>query len=93
MATLVLAIGVAIYFSAEKLHEHKKKKRALKALEETQHGLIEERTPTDNDIDAHFASERPPVCEKDFLPPYPAADQHPALRVKTGSKRFFRFHL
>jgi hypothetical protein len=91
MATLVLAIGVAIYYSAEKVHEHKDKRKSRKALEATQHGPVQELLSTDNDEDIHGDSEHSPVYEKDVLPSYPGAAQHPALHVKKGSKRHFGF--
>jgi hypothetical protein len=91
MATLVLAIGVAIYYSAEKVHEHKEKRRSRKALEATQHGPVQELSSIDNDEDIHTDSEHSPVYEKDVLPSYPGVAHHLALHVKKGSKRQFGF--
>jgi hypothetical protein len=92
MASLVLAIGVAICYSTEKVHEHKEKKKSRKALEATQHGPVEEISSIDNDIDLHIDNEYSPFYRKDFLPPYPNATQHPATHVKKESKRCFSFN-
>ncbi|KIX03764.1 uncharacterized protein Z518_07317 [Rhinocladiella mackenziei CBS 650.93] len=66
MVALILAVGAAIYFTAEKVRTHKEKKRASKAQEALQHGLVEpvsiidDTTPVGN----------PPPYHKGNLPPY-----------------------
>jgi hypothetical protein len=92
MASLVLAIGVAICYSNEKVHEHKEKKRSHRALIATQHGPVEEVLSIDNDIDLHTDSEHSPFYRNDFLPPCPSATQNPAKHVKKKSKRYFGFN-
>jgi hypothetical protein len=92
MASIVFVISVAIYHSAEKVHEHKEKKRSRKALEATQHGPGEELPPTENDTDAQANSGNSPFYEKDDLLPYAVAAQHTASHVMKDSKRCSGFH-
>ncbi|KAM5449214.1 hypothetical protein MaudCBS49596_005039 [Microsporum audouinii] len=71
MAAVVLAIGAAIYFTAEKIHDHREKKRALKAKHPSKHALLED-DQTIEDL---------PAYHKEKLPAYDMVDQHrhPAL--------------
>jgi hypothetical protein len=79
MASVVLAIGIAIYVSAEKVHNSREKKRALKALEASEHGSIEERSSID-DIPHQLNKETLSDYHVENSPPYQMEDQHPALR-------------
>lgn len=85
MASVVIAIGVAVYFTTEKVREHKEKKRALKLQQASEHGPIEEITTGDLHDDEHL-----PGYQKEVLPGYHMEDQHPALR---NEKRQHRFHM
>jgi hypothetical protein len=81
MAALIVAVGAAIYFSAEKIHDHKEKKRALKAKEALQHGLVEEVSIIDG-ATVHDQMEPLPAYHKERLPAYHMEDQHPAFKGK-----------
>jgi hypothetical protein len=89
MASVVIAIGVAVYFTAEKVREHKEKKRAIKAQQATDHGVVEELSIAEDTAD-HLNNEDLPVYHKEGLPAYHMEDQHPAFR---SEKRQHRFHL
>jgi hypothetical protein len=89
MASVVIAIGVAVYFTAEKVREHKEKKRAIKAQQATDHGVVEELSIAEDTAD-HLNNEDLPVYHKEGLPAYHMEDQHPAFR---SEKHQHRFHL
>ncbi len=82
MASVVLAIGVAIYLTAEKVRDRREKKRVIKAraLQDT---LGEDLSITD-DVMAQSQVEQLPAYHQDRLPPYHAVDKH--LTLNTGKK-------
>lgn len=86
MASLVLVIGVAIYYCVDKMHDHREKKRELKSQ---LHGPVLERSISSDDDNATLHEEHLPAYEKEYHQPYPAADQHPALR--SDKRRKYRF--
>lgn len=86
MASLVLAIGVAIYYGAEKIHEHKEKKREL-------HGPVVERSISPDNDEANLDEENLPAYEKEWLPECPAPGEHPAVRSDKRKKRRFVFRM
>jgi hypothetical protein len=76
MVFLILAIGAATYFTAEKVHDHKKKKRAMKAQKAPQNGLNEPALIIDDttvhrleNILSYHKKDLPPY-HKENLPPY-----------------------
>jgi len=81
MASVVIAIGAIAYFTTEKVHERKQKKRALKAQEALDRGVVEELSAVDGTTD-HSNDED--------LPEYQMENQHPAFR---NEKHHHRFHL
>jgi len=89
MASVVIAIGIAVYYSTEKIRERKEKKRALKAQETLDRGLVEELSTVDGATD-HLNNENLPAYHKENLPPYHIEDQHPAFQT---DKRHHHFHL
>jgi len=86
MASIVVAIGFAIYISTAKIHERKERKRALKAQEALERGLVEELSTID-DAAGHLNNERLPVYHDARLPPYRIEDQHPTLHPGKRSTR------
>ncbi|KAF1811895.1 hypothetical protein P152DRAFT_458851 [Eremomyces bilateralis CBS 781.70] len=86
MASVVLVVGAAIYFTAEKVHERREKKRVLKAQEDLQYGVVEFDSITDNTT-VHDETEPLPAYNKATLPPYHMEDQHPAFKSKKQSER------
>jgi hypothetical protein len=89
MASVVIAIGIAVYYSTEKIREHKEKKRALKTQQALNRGLVEELSTVD-DTTGHLNNENLPVYHKESLPAYHMEDQHLAFHT---DKRHHRFHL
>jgi hypothetical protein len=81
MAALVVAVGVGIVLAAEKIHDHKEKKRNLKNL---QHGLVEEISIVE-DTATHHNMDDLPAYQAEKPPPYHMAEQHPAFRPKKKS--------
>ncbi|OAK96220.1 hypothetical protein IQ06DRAFT_296989 [Phaeosphaeriaceae sp. SRC1lsM3a] len=92
MASIILLAGVAIYYSAEKIHERNEKKRELKALQGLLHGPVEE-VWRDDDAKTTIDHEHTTVDDKERLPSHPALEQHPAFRNEKKSKRHFRFRV
>jgi hypothetical protein len=90
MASLVLAIGAAIYYGVEKIHDHKEKKHGLKAQ---LHGPVVERSISPDHGDANSDEEHPPAYEKEWHQECPTADEHPALRSDERRKRRFVFRM
>jgi hypothetical protein len=86
MAALAVALAVAIYFSAEQVHEHKKNKRILKAQEALDHGFVDELWATD-DIASHPNNEQLPAYHKERLPLYSARDQASAAHSDKRNRR------
>lgn len=89
MASVVIAIGIAVFYSTEKIRERKEKKRALKAQEALDRGLVEELSTVD-DTTGHLNDEHLPAYHKENLPPYGMQDQHRAYQT---DKRHHQFHL
>ena len=92
MASVIVAISVAIYISAVKVHDRKEKKRALKAQEVLQRGLVEELSSIDNTT-GHLDNDHLPVYHKERVPPYHMEDQHPAFHNDKRSARYSGFRL
>jgi len=69
MAALVLALGVAIYVSVEKVLERKREKRILRAQETSEHGLVEE-LPTDDHTTSLLKDEHIQVYHQERNSPY-----------------------
>jgi hypothetical protein len=88
MATLVVVISAAIYFSVAKAHEHTKNKSALKAQDALQRGLVEEFWAIDNST-GHHHNEQLPAYHKERLPFYPTEDQPSTVHT---DKRNTRHH-
>jgi hypothetical protein len=74
-AVLIVAVGAAVYYSADKIHEKKEKKRTLKA----QRGVIQELYPADGAAGLQQMEDLP-VYSKENLPIYHQEDQYPALK-------------
>lgn len=76
MVALILAVGAAIYFTVEKVRDHRQKKRASKAQAQAlQHGLAEPVTSIDNKA-SRRSPELPPPYHKETLPPYRQGNVH-----------------
>jgi hypothetical protein len=90
MASVVIAIGIAVYYSTEKIRERKEKKRALKAQEALDRGLVEELSAVDDTTGHLINNEDLPAYHKENLPPYRMQDQHRAFQT---DKRHHQFHL
>jgi hypothetical protein len=90
MASIVLVLGVAIYYGLEKIQDHKEKKRELKTL---LHGPVLDRSISYDDENASLHEDHPPTYEKEWLQPHPVADQHPALSSDKRRKRRFVFRM
>jgi hypothetical protein len=80
MAALIVAAAAGIVFAGQKVHERKKNKRALKAQDALQHGLVEEVSAIDGTM-LHHQSDNLPAYHKENLPPYHTVNQHPAFRT------------
>jgi hypothetical protein len=80
MASVVIAIGAIAYFTTEKVHERKQKKRALKAQEALDRGVVEELSAVDGTTD-HSNNEDLPAYHKESLPAF------------RNEKHHHRFHL
>jgi hypothetical protein len=88
----LIAVAAAIYFTVEKVRDHKEKKHALKALETPQCGLPKPVSIIDN-ITAHHSMENLPPYHEEALPsyhkksrsPYPMTDQHRMLKTNKQS--------
>ncbi|KIW97345.1 uncharacterized protein Z519_02737 [Cladophialophora bantiana CBS 173.52] len=79
MVFLVLATGAAIYFTVEKVRDHKKKKRALRAQEASRHGLVETVSNIDENTARRSMEDLPPYILRE-PPPYQIRDQHRELK-------------
>ena len=66
---LVLAIGAAVFFTAKGVHDHKKKKRALKAQRALKYGVAESISVVD-DTTGHRALGSLPAYHNESLPAY-----------------------
>lgn len=87
MASLVLAIGAAIYYGVEKIHDHhKEKKREL-------HGPVVERSISPDNDNADIDEEHLPVYEKEWHQECPAAHKHPTVRSDKRRKWRVGFRL
>jgi hypothetical protein len=89
MASLVVAIGAAIYLSVAKVHERKEKKRVLGNEQISTRGLVRVLS-TMEDTTSHKIGQSP-AYHKERLPAYHEKDQHPALRTDKRSVRHFGF--
>ena len=69
MIALGLAVGAAIYATAEKVHDHKKKKSTLKSQEAPRHGVAESVSIIDDKV-VRGSMEHLPPYQKETLPPY-----------------------
>ena len=69
MVVLILAVGAAIYFTAEKVRDRKEKKRALKAQEALRYGIVKSVSIIDDNA-ARLSMEHLPPYHKETLPPY-----------------------
>lgn len=69
MAAIVLALGAAIYITAEKIQDHREKKRALKAKNVTKQALLE-------DDDSVVVTEDLPAYKTEKLPAYDFEQYH-----------------
>lgn len=79
MASVVIALSAAVYFTTEKIRERKQKKRELKAQQASNHGLIEQVAMVEGT--AHPPDdEELPAYHQEGLPAYAMKDQHPAHR-------------
>jgi cell division protein FtsN len=86
MAAIVAVLSAAIYFSAAKVHKHKKNKRALKAQEASESGLVEEPWAID-DSTGHPHTEHLPAYHEERLPFYPTEDQPSAIHTDKQNTR------
>jgi hypothetical protein len=84
MASVLVAVGVAIYYTVEKVHDRKEKKRALAAEEASKYGSVVEFSTTEGTA-AHYGTDSLPAYHKEKLPAYAMMDQHPALKTKKQS--------
>ncbi|DAA78264.1 TPA_exp: Uncharacterized protein A8136_4240 [Trichophyton benhamiae CBS 112371] len=84
MAAIVLALGAAIYITAEKIQDHREKKRALKAKNATKQALLE-------DDDSVMVTEDLPAYKTEKLPAYDFEQYHqqqpPAFASSEGSSQ------
>ena len=69
MASIIIGIGAAIYVTAEKIHDRKEKKRALKAQATLQHDFIED-VSLINDTKVRRQMETLPFYHQEPLPAY-----------------------
>ncbi|OAP61263.1 hypothetical protein AYL99_03464 [Fonsecaea erecta] len=88
MVGLVLAVGAAIYFTAEKVRDHKKKKQALKAAAASQqappYDSIAPASPMRNKAARRSVEQLPPYVFRE-PPPYQTKDQHLELKATTAA--------
>jgi hypothetical protein len=84
MASVVLLVSVAVYYSVEKIHEHKKAKRAL---QQQQLGIVEVLSSSTESLD----HEQPPVYQKDGMCEE-VEQEHTAMRGGKRGLRKFRMH-
>jgi len=83
-AAVAVAIGAAIYLSAEKLHDRIERKRSFKAQEALERGFVEELSTID-DTAGHHNNEHVPIYQKERVPSYHTEDQHSAFHTNTPS--------
>ncbi|EFE44809.1 hypothetical protein TRV_00410 [Trichophyton verrucosum HKI 0517] len=90
MAAIVLALGAAIYITAEKIQDHREKKRALKAKNATKQAVLE-------DDDSVMAADDLPAYKTEKPPAYDfeqyQQQQHPTLAssklMESSSQRYY----
>ncbi|KAK5206322.1 hypothetical protein LTR47_010674 [Exophiala xenobiotica] len=72
MVFLVLALGATIYFTVEKIRDHKQKKRASKAqqAQALQYATVERASINDNKAARRSSMELPPPYLQETLPTY-----------------------
>jgi len=87
MAFLIVGSIAALVVGAEKLHEHRKAKRASKAQALLlQHGSVQEISIVDDTTARHHHQmDDLPAYYKEKLPPYQVLDEHPAFRANKQS--------
>ncbi|KIX96814.1 uncharacterized protein Z520_07534 [Fonsecaea multimorphosa CBS 102226] len=76
MASLALAIGAAIYFTTEKVRDHKKKKQALNAHGAPQYDSVSPTSSIMENNAARRTAEQLPAYVFTEPPPYHIKDQH-----------------
>ncbi|KAF2627220.1 hypothetical protein BU25DRAFT_411282 [Macroventuria anomochaeta] len=94
MASVVVALGVIVYFSAKKVHDHREKKRELKAQEFLSHDMTE-KMATSDELSNHLETDDnlPAYRREPRLPRY-TEDEQPTTVVSKkrnallGSFRF-----
>lgn len=91
MASVVVALGFAVYFTAEKIHDRKKKKRALKAQAALQNDSADEISTIDDATEDDQMEENLPAYSKENLPPYRRVDQHPAFKTNRQNEGHVRW--
>jgi hypothetical protein len=84
MAGVIIAATVAFALASEKIHDHKEKKRALKAQDTLRHGLVEEVSTVEGTV-VHGQVDNLPAYHKENPPQYHELDQHPAFRANKQS--------
>ncbi|KIW59682.1 hypothetical protein PV05_04117 [Exophiala xenobiotica] len=76
MVALILAVGAVIYFTVEKVRDHRQKKRESKdQTQALQHGIAEPVSIIDNKA-SRRSMELPPPYRKEALPPYRQGSVH-----------------
>ncbi|KAK2760695.1 hypothetical protein FQN54_001930 [Arachnomyces sp. PD_36] len=81
MASLVvIAVGAGIYVAAEKIHDRKEKKRALKAQQALEQDSFEKDSVIADATEPGKMDELP-AYHQENLPPYQRVDQHPASKA------------
>jgi hypothetical protein len=91
MAALVLAIGVAVFISVEKLLDRKREKRTQRAQEASEHGIVEELS-TDGRTTGLFKDEHLHVYHEEHISPFHKKGGHPAFIIDERHEHHNRFH-
>ena len=62
MIALILAVGAVTCYTAEKVHDHMQRKRALQTQEALRHGLVEPVSTIDDKAVSRSMERLPPYC-------------------------------
>ncbi|KIW27423.1 uncharacterized protein PV07_07160 [Cladophialophora immunda] len=81
MVAIALALGAAIYFTAEKVRDHKKKKQVLKAQQAPRADSVAPASPFENNAARRSGESLPPYVVFREPPAYQVKDQHHELKV------------
>ena len=89
MASVIFILGLMVYVGCEKIHDHRKRKRALKAEAAFKDNLVLDEIPTidGTTVDFSLTDSPPPYRKGTPPPPYRRVEQRSVFRLKKRGRR------